>query len=227
MSPGTFPFVAPPNTTELLVRVTGGGGAANYGNNWFAGGGGGQGGTLEAIVPASGGDTFSVTVGAGGAGGIGYGSGPPLPQPGGASTFSLGASTLITAGGGAISGPLQGCPNTGEPGGAGGSGSVASPAIGLLLTPGAAGALGQSDPGCGSGNGSGGLGAAMVSWVPAAMGALSDLRPEQLGQSRCGVDHRVHRLNRRGFLRRRLAQRAVRLQEPPAALRSNLAGTPV
>lgn len=155
LTPGSTTYTAPANTARLLVRLWGGGGGGGEGNNWGGGGGGGQGGYAEALVPASPGATFNVLVGAGGAGAL---AGVSDPTAGGNTTFASGANTLLTANGGAFGGNTSSCPNSGQPGGAGGRGSVTAPAQGTLAIPGVNGTGGQSAPGCGGGSGAGGDG---------------------------------------------------------------------
>lgn len=116
-------FVTPSNTCAVLIDALGGAGGAGYtgGDNLGYsdyGGAGGAGGSLSALVPVSGGQTLSVSVGQGGANGAagvagvgGYGGGgngglsssndAAAGGGGGESTVSiLSGSTLAVAGGG-------------------------------------------------------------------------------------------------------------------------------
>jgi hypothetical protein len=156
LTPGDRSYTAPADTTQLLVRLWGGGGAGAPGNSWGGGGGGGQAGYAEAFVPADPGDVFTVSVGAGGAGAA-YDASED-PTDGASTAFSGGGETLVVAAGGEAGTVTSTCPNSGQPGGAGGGASVTAPAQGLLAIPGADGGTGQPSSFCGAGEGAGGDG---------------------------------------------------------------------
>jgi hypothetical protein len=82
--PGTFPFIVPAGVTNLQVEAQAAGGGAvgngpssNLGASQSSGGGGGE--YLTAGIVVTPGETLTVVVGAGGAGGAGY---VTTPQPG-------------------------------------------------------------------------------------------------------------------------------------------------
>lgn len=116
---GTTLLTVPAGITKLVVNAWGGGGGgAGYTNAapmFLGGGGGGGGGYLHAVVPVTPGDSITITVGAGGQGGMIASSG----QNGNASIISSGGTQLVIAlgGGGSISteGALGG--NASAPGG--------------------------------------------------------------------------------------------------------------
>ena len=139
--------------TGTYLTVAGGGGGS--------GGGGGAGGLLTGTTSLDGTLTYTVTVGAGGAGTAHYGSGVNATN-GGNSQF--GTTTAAVGGGGAGYGALT--PNAGSSGGSGGgagyNGSVTSTVSGGAGTSGQGNAGGSSagiagSP-CGGGGGAGAVG---------------------------------------------------------------------
>jgi len=112
-TPGSYSITIPAGFNRLQCTLIGGGGGGGNLAGWFqVSSGGGGGGYTQAVFTVSEGQTFTLTVGAGG--GVG--------QAGGATTV-LG---LATAGGGAV-GNLTGspaAPGSSVPGGAGGSGTI-------------------------------------------------------------------------------------------------------
>jgi hypothetical protein len=120
------------NTIEYLVVAGGGGGGARHG------GGGGAGGFRTTYPsPATGGlaidkTTYPITIGGGGAGGVGPYNAPAGPRVGTSGTPSSIGSLLVSAGGG--SGSNYGSPSVGNPdipagyydGGSGGGSGLAS-----------------------------------------------------------------------------------------------------
>jgi len=176
---GTFDFVVPSWVRSIRRRAIGGGGGGG-GATLFGGGGAGVGGWFcEDTVATTGGELWTVTVGAGGIGGtyevagvgggnsVVVGSGSTLRAPGGqggnrATNVAVGGpatgtngstplGTIIRPGGGGGGGFIDGC-------GGGGGSSAGTDAAGVA---GANGTL--SDPGLGgvapAGGGNGGDGA--------------------------------------------------------------------
>jgi hypothetical protein len=164
-SSGTFTI--PANITNLKVTVVGGGGGGSSDTNPQSGKGGGAGGAaisyLTGLTP---GNTLTVTVGAGGSGGV-FGS--ATGNNGSASTVSSGTQsiTTITAGGG-FGGPPSGNPGSGGTssggtinitggGGAAGAGGNGSGMGGSsIFGGGGRGAQGSQNGGNGSTGGGGG-----------------------------------------------------------------------
>lgn len=122
-TPGTFSF-QPPCTGFFRIQVWGGGGGGGgrFGSSASAynGGGGGGGGYAEGLYYLNKNLTYTVTVGAGGAGSVGSSSYPP-GTAGGSSSFALGSSIMISASGGQGGGGAINCCFNGN-GGVGGSG---------------------------------------------------------------------------------------------------------
>lgn len=102
-------FTVPDGVTRIRVRVVGGGGGGGRGTGTNAAAGGGAGGYAEGWYDVTPGSTYTVTIGAGGAGATSPGAGG---SPGGTTSFGA----LLSATGGQGQSPL-------EAGGAGGSGS--------------------------------------------------------------------------------------------------------
>ena len=114
----SFAVTSPPTYTIQYLVVAGGGGSLSYGGQAATGGGGG-GGVLANSLSVTGGTTFTITVGAGGAKDV-YAIGSP-------SSFIGGASNVYTYGGG------YGFYNNSSPvAGTGGSGAGAGVASGGL-----------------------------------------------------------------------------------------------
>ena len=155
---GTTTWTAPPGVTSVGVLVIGGGG----GGGWHAGAGGGAGGLVYAASHAvSSGNSYSVTVGAGGLGSVNHGN-PNCDPPtsGGSSSFD----TLSAAGGGYGGYSTWAAHFPPAAGGSGGGGFM-STGFGADRIVGAAGTSGQGNAGAnGSENvysgGGGGAGAA-------------------------------------------------------------------
>lgn len=136
---GTYSWLCPAGITAIVIRVYGGGGggggaasATNGGANGFGGGGGEYAFAVFTVVP---GDTYTVTVGAGGEGGSG-GDSSANGTAGDTSLFESGASIYLSAvggnGGGAGDGGAAG---TGGTGGAG-SAVLRIPGFDALVTQG-------------------------------------------------------------------------------------------
>jgi hypothetical protein len=161
-------WTAPSGVTKIKVTCVGGGGGGGGAYNSTAGGAGGGGGTSIKIFTVTGGSSYTYAVGAGGAGGDYYDSGrfpPGTSSPGtagGASTFTVGGTTITGNGG-----------NGGSAGASGGAGATGGTATsGDLNMTGGAG-IGSAGIGGGSilsnhgnglsygggGNGNGGNGA--------------------------------------------------------------------
>jgi hypothetical protein len=167
-------FVAPPAASRVLVESWGGGGGGGVGfGNSAGGGGGGQGGYVRALVPVMPASVYSVTVGAGGAGGTDASPGAVNGRPGETSVFaSSDGSPLVTATGGSGGGTANGlgtCVH--PPGGAGGTGSVNSSlqVMGTTLQGGAPGGAGNPWPFCNPnpGSGAGGAGGGPTGFIGA------------------------------------------------------------
>jgi hypothetical protein len=112
-TPGTYQITVPAGFNRLQVTLIGGGGGGGNLTGWYqASGGGGGGGYTQAVFTVSEGQTFTLTVGAGG----------QVGQSGQATTVS----GLASAGGGGVgavtSSPAP--PGSSVPGGAGGSGTI-------------------------------------------------------------------------------------------------------
>lgn len=168
LSPGdlTFTKAFTPVTVDYLVIAGGGGGGGmfQFPPGSYASGGGGAGGVLSGIVTATEGDTYTISVGSGGAGGS---SSPATAGVNGIPSYVLGpvGFSSITSfgggGGGAGINPPQPPATNGVPGGSGGGG-------GANARPRGNGTPGQGNPGgqafftgnttTGGGGGSGGSG---------------------------------------------------------------------
>jgi hypothetical protein len=137
VQPGNYTWTVPSGISLIWVEVVGGGGggcgvypeiAPGLPAAFIGGGGGGAGGYLKGFLPVSGGQNFTLTVGAGGAGGM-------FGNPGGAGGASIfgpltanggGGAYYVSAGGGGIGGSggsfeVQGSPPIMGFGGADGS----------------------------------------------------------------------------------------------------------
>lgn len=118
--PGTYTWTVPPCVTSITVKIWGGGGGGGGTSSrqtitdeeaCTQGGGGGGGGFAMRTYSVTPGETYSIVVGAGGAGGVGANNTAVAGITGGTSTFSGPATTPF--------GPLTGF------GGAGGAGATA------------------------------------------------------------------------------------------------------
>jgi len=132
-SPGTFTLLESKNIELLMVGGGGGGGAANLPTGTDGGAGGGAGGLVYVPSYAFTTGTYTVTIGAGGAGVPISPNGVDVASQKGGSTTFVGPITLTAlGGGGGGSGPNGGPANTQAPfgsgGGQGGGGSGSHPA---------------------------------------------------------------------------------------------------
>ena len=163
-SPGTLTYsVAPATQFAINYLVVGGGGAGGSGlGNVDNGGGGGAGGMLYGTTLGTAGITYSISVGAGGAGsplGLSTNDGNP-------SSLSAPGFTTVTAVGGGAGGGMLTLPATtrgGQPGASGGGAfGYGSPLIGTGTAgqgnPGGTSALGGSGPADNGAGGGGGAG---------------------------------------------------------------------
>ena len=153
-------WVVPADVTEISVLVVGGGGGGGHDDAVSAhgaGGGGGGGVCYTGKLAVTPGDTWTVTVGGGGAGGTSGASG----TDGAASTLISGSTTIQAEGGGGGGGDgLVG--EDGGSGGGGGEGEVGGAATqdasGGATGFGAAGGTGYTGSGIHNGGGGGGSG---------------------------------------------------------------------
>jgi len=139
-STGTTSWTAPAGVTSVNYLVVAGGGAGGNHN----GGGGGGGGVLQGNVPVVPGQSYTVTVGAGG-------SAQSDPSNGGNGGNSQFGNNIIALGGGGGAGQLtaSGLPN-GNSGGSGGGGGGGENSI-VVGSSGGAGTTGQGFAGGGPG----------------------------------------------------------------------------
>jgi len=149
-------------TAQVLVAGGGGGGGGNY-----TGGGGGAGGAVFNSAFSITAGTYSVTVGALGAGWAGYSVASGTGSKGGDSTFS----NITGYGGGGGGDPTNASYNSYMDGGCGGGagGPNASTYVGVGSQGGNGGA-GTGGTGCGGGGGMGGVDVACVSGQSGAGG---------------------------------------------------------
>ena len=89
---GTTTWVAPPNVNNIEYLVVGGGGGAGNGYDNAGGGGGGAGMVLTGTLSVTPGQSYNITVGAGGAGGIGDQSTTPPGRTNAAGSAGLNSS---------------------------------------------------------------------------------------------------------------------------------------
>jgi hypothetical protein len=97
---GTFTWVAPPYVTSVDYLLVGGGGGGGGAHDTGAAGGGGGGLVLVGSTSVSPGTTYSVVVGNGGAGGIGYPSGNVPRETSGSSGANTTFASIVALGGG-------------------------------------------------------------------------------------------------------------------------------
>lgn len=166
--PGTHRWTCPADRNMVLVECFGGGGGSGSSDLGNGGGGGGGGGYCRKLYSVTPGNTYTITIGAGGAGGTGGGNGtaggntvfdtgggsPPTGNGGGLGKGRLNGSTG-GAGGTALNGDTMitgaaGQNGTGAVGGDGGSGGQ------LAAFP--DGTAGQATAGTGFGSGAAGAG---------------------------------------------------------------------
>jgi len=120
-TPGTYTFTVPPGVTTVYVTMCGGGGGGGGGSiNYSGGHGGGAGTYFKKPVTVTPGATYTITVGAGGAGGV-YSS-ERLGRAGGTSSFGNLLSATGGGGGGGATRDYSG--STGAPGTAPGPGGM-------------------------------------------------------------------------------------------------------
>jgi hypothetical protein len=185
-TPGTYTWVAPTGVTSVCVVCVGGGGASGKGRNWFGTGGAGGGLAYKNDITVVPGNSYSVSVGAGGAGYNGQGlPGSISSSNGGNSVFRWGdgwpSGACFASGGQHGGGPgkgyevLENLPTGGGPegtydgGGTGGTcqGRWSSPPN--YISSGGGGAGGYSGAG-GKGAGSTGIGAFVIDATAGAGG---------------------------------------------------------
>ena len=161
-------FETPQIATVDFLVVAGGGGVNSTSNNWGAGAGAGGyrasynsetsggGGSSETAASFTKGDTYTITVGAGGT----YGAGTGATSGSDSSIIGTGVSITSTGGGrSAVSDPSSGVAHNGADGGSGGGGTGSTSGVGGSGTTNqgfAGGAAGGSN----AGGGGGGAGAA-------------------------------------------------------------------
>jgi hypothetical protein len=127
---GTFSWTAPPATKNVTYLIVGGGGGGGGAHDNGGGAGGGAGVVLYGSIVVTPGMTYSVTVGAGGNGGIGIGTsgGVSGSSTNGSSGQNSSFGPLIASGGGGGKG--RGIYLSGRSGYGGAAGSGTTPASG-------------------------------------------------------------------------------------------------
>jgi hypothetical protein len=96
-SSGTFTIPAGVSAVKVTVVGGGGGGGSMYDTGNAGSGGGAGGACIKYLTGLTSGNTLSVTIGAGGAGGIGaQGFGGAVPVAGGTTTVSSGTQSITT-----------------------------------------------------------------------------------------------------------------------------------
>jgi RHS repeat-associated protein len=153
-TPGTWTWTSPLTGTLTVQAWGSGGGGSGYSTAPGGGYGGGGGGYAKETVSVIAGDNYSIVVGAGGSGGTSQGA---SGTAGGNSTFALGSTTYLTAGGGGggsntsdgAAGIYSGTGVTGYDGGTGGGPGTPT------YNPGGGGGGGAGSGGNGGGGGSG------------------------------------------------------------------------
>jgi Glycine-rich domain len=153
-TPGTYSFTVPSGVASIQMWLYGAGGGGSQSSANRGGGTGGSGALAVSVVAVTAGDTYTISVGAGGAGGFnrhGFdGGATTLVDPNGNVILGAGGG-----GGGAVTGQpgqggmLTGNPMIGRPGFAAGFGSGYQPPT--LIDPGSfgvvsAGGLGSHSP---------------------------------------------------------------------------------
>lgn len=128
---GTYEYTVPEGVDQLVVELRGGGGGGG-GAMYVAGAGGGQGGYVKAFLTVTSGETYQITVGAGGSGT--HNTNTSYGQPGLASAVTLNGVTLVSATGGEGGAFYQY-----QPPGDGGSWTIGSGAAGIEAANGASG----------------------------------------------------------------------------------------
>lgn len=171
----TFRVSSAPAGAQVEYLVVGGGGG---GGGTIAGGGGG-GGFVTGSATLAAGNNYSVTVGSGGAGALGWNNSPAQGGSGGNSVISGSGLATITANGGGGGGSYGGGVDT-RPALSGGSGGGGGSCSSVAAITGAAGIAGQGFAGgngiqncnnAGGGGGAGGAGGNAVGTVSGAGGA--------------------------------------------------------
>ena len=142
--PDTYTFTVPAGVTSVTIEAWGGGGGGGGRRDHDSGGAGGGGGGAYAqgTVLVTAGQTYTVTVGAGGVGGTG---GNNAGSAGGDSSF-VGQSTVLAKGGAGGGGGV---------GGTGGGGGSADSSVGSVKYSGGNGASGRDSRSGGGGGGAG------------------------------------------------------------------------
>jgi hypothetical protein len=134
-SPGTYSWTVPAGVYRVRSIVTGGGGGGGGSNHLdYTGAGGGAGATAFAVFNVTPGESLTITVGAGGAGGSPTVSG----GSGEASTIRRGSTVLVQAAPGAGGGSRFGH-NGAAYGGAGGNSATFGAGVVGFFTPGGTG----------------------------------------------------------------------------------------
>ena len=153
-------------SVNYLIVAGGGGGGNNFGNlNSRGMGGGGAGGYLAGTTILQPANTYSITVGAGGAGGVGIAFPSTGTQPtNGSNTTFTGLTTAVGGGSGATSNQVA------ASGGSGGGGCADTNATGGAASPSGQGNAGgnstdAANTGGGGGGGASGAGGAVGSGV--------------------------------------------------------------
>jgi len=161
-------FETPQLATVNFLVVAGGGGVNSTSNNWGAGAGAGGyrasynsetsggGGSSETAASFTKGETYTITVGAGGT----YGAGTGATSGSDSSISGTGVSITSTGGGrSAVSDPSSGVAHNGADGGSGGGGTGSTSGVGGSGTTNQ-GFAGGAAGGTNAGGGGGGAGAA-------------------------------------------------------------------
>lgn len=176
---GTMSIIESPVDAVVEYLIVGGGG----GGGETIGGGGGAGKVDTGTINVNVGDAITVVIGAGGLGGWDNAGLHPAGTNGTASTFSIGASTVTAAGGGAGGGYNVAASGVG--GGAGG-GQGAGGGAGLAagsgqFSGGTSGTNGNSGAG---GGGAGAVGSNSVNGVPGAggIGIVNPISGSRIGE---------------------------------------------
>ena len=175
-TPGTYTWTVPPCVTEVTVKVWGAGGGGGGASSrqttatneaCSQGGGGGGGGFSTRTYSVTPGDTYTIVVGAGGAGGVGADNTAVPGATGGASTFAGPATVPFgpltgnggAGGGGATSNNTENFSEHTHIGSNGNGGAGGGGANGTANYIGGSGSAGSHSGGCKDISGAGGGGA--------------------------------------------------------------------
>jgi hypothetical protein len=169
---GTCNWQVPDSVTALNVLLVGGGGG---GGTWVAGGGGG-GGVTEQRANVSAGNTYSISVGAGGQGSLAMGGTALSQGTNGGESKAFGLTAYGGGLGASWTSYVTGSAATGGGGGtASGTGSAATPDASITPTQGFSGGAGSGVGGdgfpSGGGGGAGGVGGSAVGKASGSGGA--------------------------------------------------------